>query len=70
MELGNLFEQNSDINVKPNKVEKVLAESKPNTAIDKTIMLKKKKRKRKKRQPRKAEDSQDIRFERRCFDIL
>ena len=54
MELRKLFEQDSDRNVKPNKVEKVLAESKPNPAIDKTIMLKKKKRKRKKRQPRKA----------------
>ena len=41
MELGKLFEQDSDRNLKQNKVEKVLAESKPNPTIDKTIKLKK-----------------------------
>ena len=47
------MEQDSDRNVKPNKVEKVLAESKSNPAIDKTIKLKKKKEKEKKDSPGK-----------------
>ena len=42
MELGKLFEQDSDRNLKTNKVEKVLAESKPNPTINKTFKLKKK----------------------------